>query len=157
TSLVDKRSGRELVPAGRCANELQAFRDEPAQWDAWNIDAGYEAGRLPVPAPRAVEVVERGPARAAVRVTRAFRASTIVQEISVAAGSPRVEIATDVDWHERHVLLKAAFPTTVSAERATFEIPYGTIERSTRRRTDDERAKFEVPALRWADLSDADH
>src|SRR5262249_28721567 len=38
---------------------------------------------------------------------------------------------------------------------ATFEIPFGAIARPTTRRTPEEKAKFEVPALRWADLSDA--
>jgi alpha-mannosidase len=157
TSLRDKRSGRELVPPDRCANELQAFRDEPAQWDAWNLDAGYERTPIPMPAPDEVKVVERGAVRSTVRITRRFRASTIVQEIGLDSGSARVDVATDVDWRERHVLLKAAFPTTVNSDRATFEIPFGTISRSTRRRTPEEKAEFEVPALRWADLSDARH
>ena len=59
------------------------------------------------------------------------------------------------DWHERHVLLKVAFPLAVQSDFATFEIPYGSIERPTTRRTPAEKAKFEVAALRWADLSDA--
>jgi alpha-mannosidase len=37
---------------------------------------------------------------------------------------------------------------------ATYEIPYGTIARPTTRRNAKEQAKFEVPALRFADLSD---
>jgi alpha-mannosidase len=57
------------------------------------------------------------------------------------------------EWHEKHHLLKVAFPLKATNERATFEIPYGSIERPTTRRTPEEQAKFEVPALRWADLS----
>jgi alpha-mannosidase len=40
---------------------------------------------------------------------------------------------------------------------ATYEIPYGTIERPTTRNDSWEKAQFEVPALRWADLGDEQH
>ena len=62
---------------------------------------------------------------------------------------------TDVDWHEQHVLLKAAFPLAATSDKATYEIPYGTIQRTTLRTNSWEKAKFEVPAQNWADLGDA--
>jgi alpha-mannosidase len=61
------------------------------------------------------------------------------------------------DWNEKHKLLKVAFPLSVHSDKATFEIPYGSIERPTTRNTPQEKAKFEVPALRWADMSDEKH
>ncbi len=61
------------------------------------------------------------------------------------------------DWHEKHILLKVAFPLSAHSDKATFETPYGSIERPTTRNTPAEQAKFEVPAQRWADLSDAKH
>ena len=61
------------------------------------------------------------------------------------------------DWQEKHILLKVAFPLSAHSDKATFEIPYGSIERPTTRNTPAEKAKFEVPAQRWADLSDAKH
>lgn len=70
------------------------------------------------------------------------------------AGEPRVDVKMRADWHEKHILLKVAFPLSVHNDKATFEIPYGSIERPTTRNTPAEQAKFEVPALRWADLSD---
>jgi len=69
----------------------------------------------------------------------------------------RVDVAMHVDWHEKHILLKAVFAVSVRSDTATYEIPFGSIARPTTRRTPEERAKFEVPALRWADLSDAAH
>ena len=62
-----------------------------------------------------------------------------------------------VEWHEKHILLKVAFPLSARNDKATFEIPYGSIERPTTRNTPGEQAKFEVPAQRWADLSDSKH
>jgi alpha-mannosidase len=68
-----------------------------------------------------------------------------------------VDVSNDIDWHERHVLLKAAFPLAAFSSQATYEIPYGTIQRPTTRSNSWEAAKFEVPAIRWADLGDAKH
>jgi alpha-mannosidase len=94
---------------------------------------------------------------AAIRVVRKFQNSTFTQDITLVAGVPRVDIRTQADWREKHILLKAAFPLNVQSEKATYEIPYGSIERPTTRRNSIEKAQFEVPALRWADLSDGKH
>ena len=61
------------------------------------------------------------------------------------------------EWHEKHILLKVAFPFSAHSEKATFEIPYGSVERPTTRNTPAEKAQFEVPAMRWADISDEKH
>ena len=66
-----------------------------------------------------------------------------------------MEVVNDIDWHETHVLLKAAFALAAPRPSATYEIPYGTIQRPTTRDNTWEQARFEVPALRWADLGDA--
>jgi alpha-mannosidase len=62
-----------------------------------------------------------------------------------------------VEWHEKHILLKVAFPVSAHSDKATYEIPYGSVERPTTRNTPAEQAQFEVPAYRWADISDASH
>jgi len=99
-------------------------------------------------------VINRGPLRATVRIIRTWQSSKFVQDISLDAGADSVVISTDVDWHETHVLLKAAFPLAATALKATYEIPYGSIERPTTRNNSWEKAQFEVPAMRWADLGD---
>jgi alpha-mannosidase len=58
-----------------------------------------------------------------------------------------------VDWQESQVLVKAAFPWAGEAPRATYEIPFGAIDRPTTAATPQDAARWEVPALRWADLS----
>jgi alpha-mannosidase len=67
--------------------------------------------------------------------------------------SGQVDIDNEIDWHESHILLKAAFPLAVTSDHATYEIPYGAIERTTLRTNSWEKAQFEVPAQQWADLS----
>src|SRR6185312_14362662 len=99
---------------------------------------------------------ERGPLRASIRVDRHFQNSKFTQQIVLYAHSPYVEVVTDADWHEKHILIKAGVSIPGDNTKATFEIPYGSIERPTTRNTPEEKAKFEVPALRWADISSAD-
>jgi alpha-mannosidase len=61
------------------------------------------------------------------------------------------------DWWEDHVLMKVAFPVDVKSEKATYEIPFAFVQRPTGRKTPWEKARFEVSAIRWADLSDGEY
>ncbi|HLZ25252.1 MAG TPA: alpha-mannosidase [Ktedonobacterales bacterium] len=157
-SCVDKRvhGGRELVTAGHTLNHLQAFDDRPANFDAWDIDATYEQRPLPL-GDATVEVLERGPVRATMLVTRRFRFSTIKQRISVYDAIPRIDCNMRIEWHEHHVLLKAAFPLDLRSRVATSEIQYGAIERPTHRNTSWDAARFETVAHRWIDFSEASY
>jgi alpha-mannosidase len=169
TSMVDKATGLEALaapqpgdgipamnPDGKpCGNLLQVFVDKPKQWDAWNIDADFIKQHTDLLQADEVRLVEQSPMRAVIRVKKHFQNSTFEQDITMYAAVPRIDVNMRADWHEKHQLLKVAFPLQATNERATFEIPYGSIERPTTRRTPEEQAKFEVPALRWADLSNA--
>src|SRR5271166_2062790 len=167
TSLFDKRSSTEALalpvqsegaPAASpdglpCGNLLQAFVDKPKKWDAWNIDADFVKHRTDILQAEQVKLIESTPLRAVIRVTHKWQNSSFVQDITLNAASPRVDVNMQADWHEKHILLKVAFPLSARNDKATFEIPYGTVERPTTRNTPAEKAQFEVPALRWADIS----
>jgi len=158
TSLFDKRTGFESLAAGSCGNELQLYHDLPKQYDAWNIDPGtYDKPPVRLDTADSVELIDKGPLRAVIRVTHHTQNSKFVQDIILSEGSDEVVVDNDVDWHETHELLKAAFPLAASSDKATYEIPYGAIERPTTRNNSWEDAKFEVPAQRWADLGDGQH
>ena len=157
TSILDPKTKFETLAKGVCGNELQAFKDTPKDYDAWNIDPGTldVAPTLINKADSVVMVGERD--HPAVRVTRTWQNSKFVQTISLPEGSGQVDIDNEIDWHESHILLKAAFPLSVESDHATYEIPYGSIERTTKRTNSWEKAQFEVPAMRWADLGDGQH
>jgi alpha-mannosidase len=155
TRVYDKAAAREALPSGAIANHFQLYQDMPARWQAWDIDADYEEMPLSDPLPQGVRVIESGPVRAAVEVTYAFGASMIRQQISLTRGARAIDFDTEIDWHERHTLLKVAFPLDLQAARATFESAYGAVERPTHRSTPWDAARFEVPTLRWADLSES--
>ena len=165
-SITDKRNGREVL-SGK-GNELQLLADYPREYDAWNV--GLTGVRYPS-AFRKAEIVENGPVRIVLRVshdylkpgvkkeypTEDFPSSFFTQDIILYNEMARIDFKTDVDWWEDKTFLKVAFPVSVTDTVATYEIPYGTIQRSTQMRDSWERAKVEVPARSWADLSQADY
>ncbi|NJR64938.1 MAG: alpha-mannosidase [Leptolyngbyaceae cyanobacterium CRU_2_3] len=152
SSLYDKRYKRDLL--SRAGNELQAFRDSGQYWDAWNIDPQYAQYPLPPTQLERIFYEDRGPITTRIRVIRKLGQSTFNQVYVLDQGSVVLQIQTQVDWQERHVVVKAAFPLNINADYATYEIPCGAIQRPTRPQTAAEKAKWEVSALRWADLSD---
>ncbi len=154
TRLLDKRAAREVIPAGQRANDLQLFQDGPERESAWNIHATFEKRAYDWDPGTTIEVIEAGPVRASLRITRRYRGSTLAQELRVYDHLPRIDFVTHADWQARQVLLKAAFPVAVRAPRASFEIQFGAVERPTHRNTSWEQEKFEVCAHRWADLSE---
>jgi alpha-mannosidase len=154
TSLFEKQSKYETLAPGACGNELQAFKDTPKEYDAWNIDPGT-LDQPPTLLNQADSVDLVGDH--AIRITRTWQSSKFVQTLTLGRMAAQVDVENDIDWHESHILLKAAFSLAASGPFATYEIPYGSIERPTTRNNSWEKAQFEVPAMRWADLGDGKH
>ncbi len=153
TSLEE--NGAETFAPGACGNQLQFFKDLPKDYDAWNIDPGtLDVPPATIDKADSVALVGADSPLPAVRITRHWQSSKFVQVISLNPNG-EVDVDNDFDWHEAHVLLKAAFPLSVKSDFATYEIPFGAIQRPTTRNNSWEKAQFEVPAMRWADLSGA--
>jgi len=150
-SIFDKSLGRELLSA---PVRLAISYDNPEHWPAWNMDWEQEqaAPKAYVSGPAKIRVVENGPVRVAVEVSRETAGSKFVQTISLSLGDAgkRVEFANVVDWNTRESNLKASFPLAASNQMATYNWDIGTIERPTA-----EPKKFEVPSHQWIDLTDA--
>ncbi len=142
-SLYDKKVGREFLAGA--GNVLEAVADEPPNMSAWEIKLKDTLEKLGEKG-ASVELVEKGPVRATIRVSHQFLDSEFVQDVQIYAGLPRVDIRMWLDWQERNVMVKAAFPVALEKPVATFEIPYGTITRPA--------DGTEVPAIKWIDLSD---
>ncbi len=151
-SIFDKINQREILrkPEG---NQLQAFRDEGQYWDAWNIDPNYQ--QYPLSPAKLIDIfwVEQGELKSCLRVIRKIGNSEFRQDYILEIDSPLLKIKSWVNWQEKHTLVKAAFPINIEADFATYEIPCGAIKRTTKPNTEREKAKWEVPALHWADIS----
>lgn len=157
-AIRDHRVRREVLASGERGNVFQLHPDYPNAWDAWDVDIFYREKCEDIVALESMDLVESTPLRGTLRIVRRFgRGSTVSQRISLTAGSPRIDFETEVDWQEEHRFLKVAFPLNVRSARATYEIPFGHIERPTHYNTSWDLAQFEVPAQRWADLSEGDY
>ena len=150
--VYDREVGREVL-AGR-ANQLWAYTDRPRNWEAWDVDEGYEREGEEISSTESVEVVERGPLRAAVRVRRRWRGSAISQTYRLLSGSRRLDVETHIDWHERRVLLRTLFPINVRSHEVTCETMFGAQRRPTHENTEWDAARFETSAHRFLDLSE---
>jgi len=149
-SLFDKKSGRELLSAPM---RLALQTETPMDWPAWNMDwddrqqppRGYVGG------PVATQIVEKGPARVALEITREAEGSKFVQTIRLSAGDAgnRVELANAIDWKTSAASLKATFPLAASNREATYNWGVGTI-----RRGNNDPKKYEVASHEWIDLTD---
>jgi alpha-mannosidase len=154
--VYDKEHGREVLAPGGVGNQLQAFPDRANEYEAWDMQPPKLA-EATFNGPASVSVRERGPLRAALRIERAILDSLVIQDVRLAQGSRRLDFATTIDWRERNVLLKVAFPVDVEAAFASYDLQWGHLQRPTRPTTTFDHARFEVCAHRWADLSDDDY
>ncbi|MEV5940763.1 glycoside hydrolase family 38 C-terminal domain-containing protein [Streptomyces sp. NPDC051994] len=149
-SAYDLEADREAIAPESPANLLQIHPDFPNMWDAWDVDAFY---RNTVTDLIEADEVTAGEG-ASVRVVRTFGASRVTQLLSLAPGSGRLDIDTEVDWHETEKFLKLAFPLDVHAERYASETQFGHFHRATHTNTSWEAAKFEACNHRFVHLEE---
>ncbi|SFF17758.1 alpha-mannosidase [Paenibacillus algorifonticola] len=152
--LYDKNCDRELLQAGRLGNELQLFHDTPLLWDAWDIAPDYESKRADAQQLMGWRMLEHNMDRIVIELNWQLSQSWIRQQMIIPIHDRCIEFRTYVDWQENHKLLKVAFPLGMVSGKATYEIPFGALERTTHRNTSWEQAQYEVCGHRWADLSE---
>ncbi|MEV0223528.1 glycoside hydrolase family 38 C-terminal domain-containing protein [Streptomyces sp. NPDC050704] len=152
-SVRDLIADREVL-AGQ-GNLLRLHTDLPNYWDAWDIDKHYKNRYTDLLEPESVTVVEQDPLIGAIRVERPFgKGSRITQTITVRAGSRRIDVETDIDWHEAEKILKASFPVDIRAPYSSAEIQFGHVQRPTHTNTSWESARFEVYNHRWVHIGE---
>jgi alpha-mannosidase len=155
--LWDKNAKRDVLVNGEHGNQFKMYEDKPGKYDAWDIVATYYEHEIPINGESTLEIDETGPLRGSLKLTRKIGNSTLVQRISLSADSRGLTFETEIDWYERQRLLKVGFPVAINADRATYDIAYGNIERPTHRNTSFDAARFEVPAHWWMDMSEYDY
>jgi alpha-mannosidase len=175
--LVSKKDGRNILKSGGHGNLLETFVDKPQNYDAWNIGWPYNQTKQELLSPQEAKLVENTPVRAVIRVKKSFQSSSFIQDICMYPEVARSDVHMHADWHEHNIMLKVAFPLDIAPLTATYEIPYGTVERPAiphvpgkppapfteatlikkhLQKYDPlaaQEAQFEVCAQRWGDLS----
>lgn len=153
TSVWDQEApggGRELLRG--LGNELRMYRDVPASYDAWDLDSPYLQAPVPLLEDAEISVLCDGPLLAGLRVRRQINQSLLTQEITLQRGSRRVDFRTQVQWQERHKLLKVAFDLDLRASEALHEIQFGHLARPNHASRPGDADRFEVPAQRFTAL-----
>ena len=157
TSLIHKPSGRESIEPGQAGNTFVLYEDLPNDWDAWDVDIFHLEKKLPLNGAQSAEVVESGPLRVSIAFEYTLSSkSSLRQVVSLDALSGQLVFDCEVDWYERQKFLKVEFPLNLRASFATYEIQFGHLQRPTHFNTSYDLARFEVPAQKWADLSEPD-
>ena len=154
--IYDKVNDRNVLTGP--GNHLQLFEDFPGRkFSAWDIAYHFEEYEYPVVQTSPWKLAANGPLFAV--FTSKWRAldSTIEQEMWLYADNPRIDFRTRADWRDSRKLLKVAFPLQVRSRTATYDLPFGNIERATHRNTGWEQAKFEVCGHKWADMSEGNY
>ncbi len=153
SKLIHKETGRSVAPDGETVGKVIAYQDRPHNHEAWDIKCYFDEVSWNLDF-KASELVELGAVRAVYKVDRTFRNSTFTEYYCIYNDLQRIDVDYEADWHEDHVVLKADYPVDVNSTRATFDIQFGNIERSTTTNTTWEFAQFEESMHKWADLSD---
>jgi alpha-mannosidase len=150
TSVFDKTLGKELLSA---PIRLAISTDAPTVWPAWNMDFDQEQAppRSYVGGPAKIRIVEQGPVRVAIEVSRSDEGSDFAQTVRLSAGDAgkRVEFSDSIDWMTKSANLKVVFPFTAENKMATYNWEVGTIERPNAM-----PRQFEVGSHYWIDLTD---
>lgn len=153
---LDKQTGTPFITPDAPANILSLYDDHPHVYDAWDVDEYYS--RMLLETARVTSLKPfAGPLRSGLAATLQIGDSLLTQTITLPALSKRLDFTTHVDWKETHKLLRVAFPTTIDAHEASFEIQYGHVTRPTHDNTKWQYAQFESVAHRFADLSRPDY
>ena len=153
TSIIDIVSRRELIPEGANAAVLELGRDQPVEYDAWDLESWTREQSQPVGG-GVVTIEADGPLLGRVQVTRGFGPSLVVTTYELRAESRQLDIDLDIDWHHDEHLLSMAFPLDVRADTAACDVQFGVAHRPTHPSSPWDAAKFEVCAHRYVSLAE---
>lgn len=150
SSVFDKSINKELLASPM---RLAINNDAPKQWPAWNMDFDQEqaAPRAYIGGTAKARIVENGPARIAIEVTREGEGSKFAQTVRLSAGDAgnRVEFGESIDWRSLSANVKAVFPLASTNKVATYNWEVGTIQRPVAF-----DRQFEVASHHWIDQTD---
>jgi alpha-mannosidase len=170
SNVFDKQNKIAIFDKFKQGNCLEIYEDQPPEdaqgggEPAWNI----YLGRRMIPELSKVEVLEKGPVRCRLQINKNFGSSSLIQDVILYTHTPRIDFEIRIDWHEHMKFAKVSFPLNISSLYATYEVPYGAIQRfdhtlhepsleismPQRKWEEADKAKFEVAALNWVNITD---
>ncbi len=148
SGIFDKTLGKELLKSPVKLSVLS--NTHSFDWPAWEIK--YEdCSKKPymyATAPT-ISIKDCGPALISLEITKTAGKTRFTQIVSVDSDSRYVSVYNETDWREEASLLKAQFCFTAKNENANYDIGTGYVKRPT-----NTEKLYEVPAQKWADITD---
>jgi alpha-mannosidase len=142
SSYLDKATGVDLMAGVDGTQHTQVCEDPTDTWGHRVVSYAWPGATMGL---RRIVLRESGPLRSRVRVEREWGASTLIEELILDHDSAVLRVNVTLDWREQAHLLKLRFPTLLQDARATYEIPFGHLERPV--------DGAEEPAQSWVDLT----
>ncbi|GAB1452163.1 alpha-mannosidase [Draconibacterium sp.] len=139
--ITDKTTGKKVFTT---ANGCRAVVIDDKS-DTWSHDIKAFDDEIGEFGNAKIVVLENGPLRAKTRVTTSWGDSKLTIDWTLRKGSPNLEAAVTLDWHEKLKMLKFSFPVNVDSSVATYETSYGNIVRTANGDED--------PGQRWIDVT----
>lgn len=155
TDLLDRKNDCPLQSPGQKMNDWRLYRNVQVSYDAWELDRRWKEGLIPEAFRTEIKLTVNTPQYAEVTVRRTFSGSTSVQIIRVMAATRRIDFETEVDWHERHRMLKTHFESNVLCDRGIHEIQFGYVTRPAHASTRADSDKYECCNQRYSALCEA--
>ena len=125
------------------------WRDHGEFWDAWDLAGDYRDHPLPLQWNRGPDLAEQGPLCTRLVWRGRCGRSALRLDVQLRAASPWLELTQQVDWRQRHELLRLEIPLAQGACRLAADTSGGVIERPAEPCTPREQARWEVPAISW--------
>jgi alpha-mannosidase len=145
-SIFDKSNSREVLDKSAKGNLIQILEDLGDSEGFLAGDGKTWAGKSwDVYSNAQIELLQNGPVRALVQVKKKFELARFTQRIMLYPKLPKIDFDLVIDWCGKNKMVKVSFPTSISAQEATYEIPYGTIRRPSEGQ--------EHVAQKWVDIS----
>ena len=153
TAIWDKETDRQLLAPGTAGNVLSLYYDDPANYDAWDIDIGYEAQKLEnARGCRSVKYASE--IQQSLEFELTIGNSKIHQQI-ILRQNKRLDFKTTVQWNENHKMLRTSFAPDIHSTETACDLQYGFIKRQNTGNTSWDMARYEVAAHRYIDISDS--
>ena len=137
-------------------NRFLMFKDVNTCYDAWEIGSMYE--QLPVELEIAAKITPFGDEMGVgLQVEKYLLGSKLTQVIMLGHWDRRLEFSTQIDWQEKHKLLKVGFPVNAHTHEAIHEIQFGYVKRPNHRSYQTDKDRYEVCNHRYTALTDGAH
>lgn len=149
-SIIDKKLGKDLLKKS-IRHQLIQYSGSLI-WPAWELNYNDIAADITeFPTLKSKKVLYSGAVTAALEVTQTHGNSVFKSVIVLDKGSEMLKVYNEIQWWEREKLLKDRFTLSVSNEKATYDLGLGAIKRGN-----NTEKLYEVPAQKWADITEKD-